>query len=88
MEMVVDVGGAQQEFPSTRDAGSLDWHWDLGGTTYHFPCMPVDYNRDGAVDLAIEHAHSLGESGSAPVVDQLMDRLFWFSWCGICTRDH
>ena len=44
MEMVVDPGGAQHEFPGIGDAGSPDWHWDPGGTTYHFPCMSVDYN--------------------------------------------
>lgn len=50
--------------------------------------MSVEYNRDGAVDLAVEHAHSLGESWSTQVVDQFMDRLFWLSWYGICMRDH
>jgi len=88
MEMVVDPGGAQQAFPGTGDARSPEWHWDSGGTTYHFPCIPIDYNWDGAVDLAVEHAHSLGESWSALVADQFMDRLFWFSWYGICTRNH
>lgn len=85
MEMVVDPGGAQQEFPSTGDAGRPDWHWDLGGTIYHFPCLSVDYNRDGAVDVAVEHALSLGQSRSPPMVDQFMDKIFWFSWYGICT---
>lgn len=88
MEMEVDPGGAQQEFPGTGDAGSPDWHWDPRGTTYHFPCMSIDYNRDGVVDLAVEHALLLGQSRSTPMVDQFMDKLFWFSWYGICTRDH
>ena len=48
MEMVVDPGGAQQEFPITGDAGILNWHWDLGGTTYHFPGIPIDYNLEGS----------------------------------------
>ena len=88
MEMVVDPGEAQQEFPGTGDARRPNWHWDPGGTTYHFPCIPVDDDLEGIVDLAVEHAHSLGESRSTPVADQFMDKLFWFSWYGICTRDH
>ena len=60
MEMAVNPGGAQQEFLGTRDVGSPDWHWDLGGTTYHFPCMSIDYNWDGAIDLKIEYALLLG----------------------------
>lgn len=63
MEMAVDPGGAQQEFPGTGDAGIPDWHWDPGGNTYHFPCISVEYNQDGAV----EHALLLGQSRSAPV---------------------
>lgn len=62
MEMVVDLGGAQQDFPGTGDAGSLDSQWDLGGTSYHFPHMLVDNNWDGLVDLTFEHTHSLGQS--------------------------
>jgi len=46
--------------------------------------MSVDYNQDGAV----EHALLLGHSRSAPGVDQFINRLFWFSWYGICTQDH
>lgn len=51
MDMVVDPGGAQQEFLGTGDARSPDWHWDPGGTTYNFPGIPVDYDLEGIVDL-------------------------------------
>jgi len=57
MEMVVDPGVAQHELPGTRDIESPEWHWDPGGTTYHFPGMSVDYELDGTVDLAVERAH-------------------------------
>ena len=40
------------------------------------------------VDLAVEHAHSLGESRLATVADQFMDGIFWFSWYGISTWHH
>lgn len=84
MEMVVDLGVAQQELSGTRDTSSTDWHRVPGGTTYHFPSVSVDYNWDGTV----ERAHSLGESQSASVANHLMEKLFGFSWYGICTRDH
>ena len=50
MEMVVDPSVGQQEFPGIEDARIPDWHWDLGGTTNHFPGIPVDYDMDGIVD--------------------------------------
>ena len=88
MEMVVDLGVAQQELLGTRDTESPNWCWDPGGTTYHFPGMPVDNDLDGIVDLAVEHAHSLGEFRSAPVAKQFMDKLLELSWYDVCTRGH
>jgi len=88
MEMVVDLGVDQQELPGTRDTSNADWYSVPSGTTYHFLGMSIDYNQDGAIDLAFECAHSLGESRLAPTTDQFMDRLFQFSWYGICTWDH
>ena len=67
MEMVMNRGVAQQELPCTRVTESSDWHWDLGGITYHFPGMSVDYGLEGIVDLAVERAHSLGEFQQALV---------------------
>lgn len=67
MDMVVDTGVSQQYIPVIWDTKSPNWHWDLGGTTYHFPGMSIDYNLDGTVYLEVEHTHSLGESQLALV---------------------
>ena len=88
MEMVMDLGGAHQEFPSTGDVGSPDWHWDPRGTTYHFPCIPIDYDLEGIFDLPVERAPPLGEFQSAPVANQFMDRLLGLPFYDDCTQDH
>ena len=69
IEMVVDPGVVQQEFPGAGNTGTPDWHWDLGRTTCHFPGRLVDYVLEGTVGLAVEHAHLLGEFGLAPVAN-------------------
>lgn len=69
MEMVVDLSVAQHELPGTRDTGIPNWHWNLGGTIYHSPHMSVDYDLDGTIDLAVEHAHLLREFRSAAVAN-------------------
>lgn len=84
----MDPGGAQQEFPGTRDARSPDWHWNPRGTTYHFPIILVDYDLEGMVDLAVKRAPLLGEFWSAPIANQFMDRLLRLTWYDICTQDH
>lgn len=53
-----------------------------------FPRYDNELQLGCVVNLAVEHEHSLGESRSTLVADQFMDRFFWFSWYGICTRDH
>lgn len=40
---------------------------------------------NGTVNLAVEHAHSLGEFRSAPVANQFMDRLLELPWYDVCT---
>ena len=56
MMIVVDPSVVQQEFPGAGNTGTPDWHWDLGGITYHFPGRSVDYVLEGTVGLAVEHA--------------------------------
>ena len=72
MEIVVDLGVVQQDLPGARNIGTLDWHWDLGGITYHFPGRSIDYVLEDTVGLAGEHVHLLGEFWSAPVANQFM----------------
>ena len=60
MEMVVDPSVVQQEFLGAGNTRTPNWHWDLGGITYHFPGRSVDYVLEDTVGLAVEHAHPLG----------------------------
>lgn len=69
IEIVVDPGVVQQEFPGAGSTRILDWHWDLGRTTCRFPGRSVDYVLEGTVGLAVEHAYLLGEFWSAPVAN-------------------
>ena len=88
MEIVMDPSVAQQDFLCMGNTGTPDWHWDLGGITYHFLGRSIDYVLEGTVGLAVEHAHSLGECRSAPVANQCMSRHPRFSWYDTHIRDH
>jgi len=88
MEMVVVQHEAQQELSYIGDTGSPDWHWYLGGTTYHSPDILVDCNCGGVVGLAVEHTHLLGDFWSIPTTNQFVGKLRGFSWYDSCAWDH
>ena len=69
MEMVVDSSVVQQELSGAGNTRTPDWHWDPSGTTCRFPGRSIDYVLEGTVDLAVEHAHLLGEFWLAPVAN-------------------
>ena len=88
MEIVVDLGVVQQEFPSVGSTETPDQHWDLGGNTYCFLGRSVDYVLEGTVGLAVEHAHLLGDFRSASMANQFMGRPPGLSWYDTCTQGH
>ena len=70
------------------NTGTPNWHWGLGGITYHFPGRSVDYVLEDTIGLAVENVHSLGGLRSALVANQFLGRFPRLSWYDTHTRDH